>query len=141
MNQRLSFITLGVNDFQGMKRYYTDVFGWNIMNSQEGIAFFRLNGFIFGLYPADELAEDAGVVNDGKGFKRSSLAINFTSKEEVDAVFAELTSKGAQAIKQPESVFWGGYRGYIADPEDNLWEIAWNPFLVMDADGNVTDHP
>jgi hypothetical protein len=30
----------------------------------------------------------------------------------------------------------GGYSSYIADPDDNLWEIAWNPFLPMDEEGN-----
>ena len=24
---------------------------------------------------------------------------------------------------------WGGYSGYIADPDGFLWEIAHNPFL------------
>ncbi|MFM2284845.1 MAG: hypothetical protein RLZZ543_342 [Bacteroidota bacterium] len=141
MQQRLSFITLGVNDFEGMKRFYTEVFGWKIMNANDGIVFFHLNGFIFGLYPAHALAEDVGVKNDGQGFKQSSMAINFNSKEKVDAVFTELISKGATSIKQPEEVFWGGYRGYIADPENNYWEIAWNPFLEMDEQGNVLRHP
>jgi hypothetical protein len=35
-------------------------------------------------------------------------------------------------VKQPEEVIWGGYSGYIADSDDNLWEIAFNPFLPVD---------
>jgi hypothetical protein len=25
----------------------------------------------------------------------------------------------------------GVYRGYIADPEDNFWELAYYPFMEM----------
>jgi len=27
--------------------------------------------------------------------------------------------------------------GYFADPDGHLWEIAHNPFVEMDAQGNV----
>ena len=30
-----------------------------------------------------------------------------------------------------DSVFWGGYSGYFADPEGNLWEVAFNPFTDL----------
>jgi len=41
-------------------------------------------------------------------------------------------------VKQPEEVIWGGYSGYIADPDDNLWEIAFNPFLPLDENANTS---
>lgn len=44
-------------------------------------------------------------------------------------LFARLSAAGARAVKQPQQVFWGGYSGYIADPDGFLWEIAYNPFL------------
>jgi hypothetical protein len=40
-------------------------------------------------------------------------------------------------VRTPERVFWGGYRGYIADPEDNYWELAYNPFIRVDERGNL----
>jgi hypothetical protein len=27
--------------------------------------------------------------------------------------------------------FWGGYCGYFADPDGHLWEIVWNPQLIV----------
>ena len=30
-------------------------------------------------------------------------------------------------VKLPQRVFWGGYSGYVADPDGHAWEIAWNP--------------
>ena len=40
-------------------------------------------------------------------------------------------------MKEPEEVFWGGYSGYIADLDDNLWEIAYNPFMKLSEKGEV----
>ena len=34
---------------------------------------------------------------------------------------------GAKVTDPPHDRFWGGYSGYFHDPDDHLWEIAWNP--------------
>lgn len=140
MNQRLTFITLGVSDLEKAKEFYVNVFGWKPIKDDQGIVFFKLNGLILSLFPTDELAKDAGVPNDGNGFKRMTLAINFKSEQEVDVAFTEAVGKGAKSVVKPEKVFWGGYRGYLADLDENLWEFAYNPFLEMDVQGNVIGH-
>ena len=140
MQQRITFFTIGVSDLDAMKNFYKEKFGWEAMKDSDGIVFFKLNGFIFGLFPKDELAEDIGVKNDGKGFKQFSLAINLDSEKAVDKLFEEFKKKDVKIIKAPEKVFWGGYRGYVADIENNYWEFAFNPFLKLDPDGNVDSH-
>lgn len=132
MKQCLSFLTIGAHDLAAMRDFYVDVFGWTTSKDSDGIVFFQLNGLTLGLFPADELADDIGIVNDGQGFKRMSLAMNFNSTAEVDAAFTQLVHKGARAIKPPEPVFWGGYRGYISDIENNYWELCFNPFIAFD---------
>lgn len=84
-----------------------------------------------GLYPRDALAEDATVSAEGSGFSGVAVAHNAPSKAAVDSVFAEAVAAGATAVKQPQDVFWGGYSGYFADPEGNLWEVAFNPFTDL----------
>lgn len=140
MDQRLSFITLGVSDLDKAKQFYQTVFGWKLIKDDQGIVFFKLNGLILSLFSIAELAEDAKVPNDGQGFKRMTLAINFNSPAEVDTAFQEAANKGAKVLLQPEKVFWGGYRGYLADLDNNIWELAHNPFLEMDQQGNVVGH-
>ncbi|MEK7847009.1 MAG: VOC family protein [Nitrospinota bacterium] len=132
--------TLGVDDLDKVKKFYQKKFEWTPLKDSDGIVFFKLNGFILGLFPNNELAKDAGVPDDGRGFKRFTLAINFKTEQEVDKAFDDLKQKGVKIIKAPEKVFWGGYRGYIADIENNLWEIAYNPFLELDSEGNVVTH-
>lgn len=141
MEQRISFITLGVDNLQAMKEWYTEKLGWTPEKTDsEGIVFFHLNGCILGLYPATELAADIGVPAAGSGFRRVTLAHNLRSEAEVDALFAALEARNVQIVKRPEKVFWGGYSGYIADPEGNYWELAYNPFALPDNDGNMPGH-
>ena len=138
MEQRITLITLGVKNLQRSRDFYINIFGWKpLETSNESILFFQLNGIQLALFPQESLADDAGVPSDGKGFRGFSLAHNVRSEKEVDELVASLEAKGVRVLKQPEKVFWGGYSSYIADPDDNLWEIAYNPFLPLDASGNT----
>lgn len=138
MEQRLTFITLGVADLETAKDFYVNAFGWTPLPAGDGkIYFFQLNGMTLGLWPAASLAEDAHVPAAGSGFKRFALAYCARSEAEVDRIFADLAAKGTRILKPPQNVFWGGYSGYIADPDDNCWEIAYNPFLKLDEAGNA----
>lgn len=136
MQQRLSFITLGVADLDRSKRFYNEVLGWTPFQDNGGIVMYKLNGMVLSLYPQHELMEDAKAKDDGKG-SRFTLAQCMRSMEEVDAFFVHLKKYGATITKMPEKVFWGGYSGYFADPDGHLWEVAHNPFLEMDDAGNV----
>lgn len=136
MQQRLTFITLGVADLERSKRFYSDVLGWRSIHDDQGVVFYHLNGLVLALFPQHELMADACVVDDAHG-SRFTLAHNLASAEEVDALFTELKQRGVTITKMPEKVFWGGYSGYFADPDGHLWEVAYNPFLEMDEAGNV----
>ncbi|WJJ96647.1 VOC family protein [Algibacter luteus] len=138
MEQRLTIIGLGVKNLKVSSEFYEEKFGWKkTESSNESIVFFQLNGMLLSLYPIDKLAEDAGVSSEGEGFKAFSLAYNTRTKEEVDTLIETLKARGVKIVKQPEEVFWGGYSSYIADPDENLWEIAFNPYLKLDEKGNV----
>lgn len=138
MEQRLTLITIGVNDIVKMRQFYEDVFGWKpTEGSNDNITFFQLNGVQFALFGKEDLAEDANVSADGAGFKPFTLAHNMQSEKEVDNLFEELVQRGASVAKKPEKTPWDGYSGYISDPENNLWEIAYNPYMEYDDKGNV----
>lgn len=139
MEQRLTIITLGVADLQVAADFYENKFGWTRSgNSWEDIIFFQLNGIQLALYPRAKLAEDVTVSPDNKGYKGFTLAYNARSEKEVDELISQLEEKGVAIIKRPQKVFWGGYSSYIADPDGNLWEIVYNPYLLLDEKGNVT---
>ena len=136
MQPRLTIVTLGVSDLDRSKRFYNEVLGWPPFQDTGGIVMYKLNGVLLSLYPQHELMADAKVGDDARG-ARSTLAQCLSSPEEVDDLFTHLQKHGVTITKMPEKVFWGGYSGYFADPDGHLWEIAHNPFLEMDAVGNV----
>lgn len=140
MQPVLNFITIGVKDLEGAKRFYIEKFGWTPLKDDQGVVFFKLNGFIFSLVPVSELAADAGATPGGSGFRGFTLSINFNSEQEVSHAINDLKKKGVKIVREPAKVFWGGFRGYIEDAEGNLWELAHNPFLQLDEDGNVVTH-
>lgn len=132
----LSLVTLGVADVARSTAFYESL-GWQrAAEGETTITFLRLGTpgggwVVLGLFGATSLAEDArhpGSVPGPAAFRGVSLASNQSSRDEVDRVLAAFVAAGASVVKQPEAVEWGGYSGYVADPDGHLWEIAHNPF-------------
>lgn len=137
MEQRISLITLGVADLERSRSFYERL-GWRrSMSKTEGIVFFQAGGIALALYPRAELARDANLAPEGRGFSGIALAWNARSRDEVDAVLAEAEAAGAAILKPAQEAFWGGYSGYFADPDQFPWEVAWNPSFAMAEDGSI----
>lgn len=133
--QHLSLVTLGVADVARSRAFYEALgFVAHPFDSTD-VAFFDMNGSILALFGREALAHDANVPHEGSGFRGVSSAFNLASEAAVDAAFAFVATKGARIVQPPRKVFWGGYSGYFADPDGHLWEIAYNPFWPLDADG------
>ena len=138
MHQHLHIITLGVRDLEVSRKFYAETLGWKISRaSNEGIAFFQAGGVVLALFPREELAKDAVVKPEGSVFPGFTLAHNAQNEAEVDAIIADLKSKGVKIVKEPQRVFWGGYSSYFADPDDYRWEVAYNPFFALDENGSL----
>lgn len=137
MQPRLTLVTLGVSDLARARAFY-EAWGWKASSaSQPEVAFFQANGLALALWGRADLAKDAGVADKPTGFAAVSLAYNARSKEEADEVYAAAIAAGATATKPLHDVFWGGYSGYFADPDEHLWEVAWNPAFPLDEDGHM----
>ncbi len=139
MEQRLSLVTLGVDDLARAKAFY-ETLGWRALDGPETIVFFQLPGMIFGLWSKKELAKDAGLGParaSAGGFSGVALAYNGRTREEVNSVLAEAKKAGATVLKPAAETFWGGYSGYFSDPDGHLWEVAFNPFWTIDEKGGV----
>ena len=141
MQQRVSFITLGVSDLARSRRFYEQGLGWtpSKQGSTDGVVFFQLaGGMVFALFPKTELAKDAGISPEGTGFGGVALAHNVPNKENVAEVLAEAERAGGKILKPAQDAFWGGFTGYFADPDGYLWEVAWNPFFELKESGEVS---
>jgi uncharacterized protein len=139
MDQRVTLITLGVADLERSLGFYRDGLGWTpSAASQAGeVAFFQLHGFVLALWPRHLLAADARIADAG-GWGGIALAQNHPSRGAAEAAFARALDAGATALKPLEETDWGGYSGYVADPDGHAWEIAHNPFWPLADDGSLT---
>lgn len=136
---RITLITLGVADVAASTAFYQR-FGWKRSSaSNDDVSFFHMNGTALGLFGRAALAHDAGVeAGEGSGgFHGVSLAHNLGSPQAVDEAWQFAVDCGAMPVKKPEKVFWGGYSGYVADPDGHLWEFAHNPFMPLGPDGQM----
>lgn len=140
MEQRLSIITLTVDDLARARAFY-EALGWRVASETAAseIVCFTLNGIGLALYPRQRFREEMGIGDlsceaDGGVV----LAFNVRSRDEVAKTLDEAVEAGGTLMKAAADVFWGGYSGHFRDPEGHIWEVAWNPFSPLDESGSFS---
>ena len=124
----VSSVTLGVADLARARAFY-DALGFAAdPASNEEYVIYKLDNVTLSLFPRALLARDAAVENDGLGFDGITFAHDYPSEAAVDAAMAHALAAGAVVRRPAQTVFWGGYSGYVADPDGHLWELVFNPF-------------
>jgi len=137
MDQRISIVTLGTDDLPRAVAFW-EAMGWpRRAKAFEAIAMFQVGGLALAIYPFEKLAQDCGMTDRGPGFGGFTLAHNVASKSQVDALLARAVANGATLQKAAHDAFWGGYSGYFRDPDGHPWEVAYNPFVPLAADGSL----
>ncbi len=137
MQQQVSVITLGVADLARSRRFYGEGFGWTPIFENDEIAFYQMNGFMLGAFltPSLEADMNRGALRRPGAF---SLAHNVAERDAVAPLMERLARAGGTVLRAADAPPHGGFRGYVADPDDHAWEIAWNPAWAIDARGLVT---
>lgn len=136
MKPHVSAITLGVDDVDRAKQFYSEGLGWPIRQAQGPWASFSLGdgSSALDLFPRDMLAKDAGLDAGGDGFAGITLSYVIRDEDRVAEILAEAEAAGATIVKAAERAPWGGTTGYFADPDGYLWKVAANggdqPFLA-----------
>ncbi len=137
MQQQISVITLGVADLARARRFYVEGFGWRPVFENEEIAFYQMNGLMLGTWLRSGLEADMqrpGAAQPGA----FALAHNVPGQADVQIVLDRLARAGGKILRNGDAPPHGGFRGYVADPDDHAWEIAWNPAWKIDQRGMVT---
>jgi len=134
MKQRITLLTIGVDDLQRSLAFYRDGLGLETEGivgeefEHGAVAFFDLeNGAKLALWPRRSLAHDTGLPETPHSATELSIGHNVNSREEVDATMAQAKRAGGRIVKPARETFWGGYAGYFQDPDGHLWEVLWNP--------------
>ncbi len=136
MKQRVSLITLGVADLARARQFY-EALGWSTgAEPGDDVVFFQAGEMVVALWDRTRLAADS-CVEDAPGWGGVTLALNFGSPAEVDAVIEEARGEGATIGREPAETSWGGYSAVFLDPDGHPWEIAHNPHWEVTADGGI----
>jgi uncharacterized protein len=135
MDNRVSLITLGVDDITRARTFY-EALGWVGQSPDGEVVFFQGGGMVLALWDRDKLAEDS-VVEDRGGWGGVTLAYCVGSPAEVDDVLEAAGAAGATIGRGGAVTFWGGYSGIFIDPDGHPWEVAHNPGWTLAEDGSV----
>lgn len=116
-------ITLFVEDLVEARRFYHEVFGVPVLVEDDDSTAYRFGNTIVNLLKATaapELIDPAPVGGPDAGAR-----LMFTiDVDDVDAMCAELRSRGVELLNGPLDRPWGVRTASFADPAGNVWEIA-----------------
>jgi uncharacterized glyoxalase superfamily protein PhnB len=137
MRQRITVITLGVDDLENPLKFYHGGLGLPTQGiigkefEHGAVVFFDLQaGLKLALWERKNIAWDAGIQTMPRSATELSIGYNVRSIAEVDSIMELARNAGARITKSAQKTFWGGYSGYFQDPDGHLWEVAWNPQLI-----------
>ena len=124
---KLDGIGLFVKDMATMIRFYRDVLGFEIKESEDAVNVYLIkDGTLFMLYERKNFEKMTNrkyeYINGLNG--HFEIALYVDTFEEVDKRFAKAVKKGATPVLEPKTEKWGQRTCYIADPEGNLIEIG-----------------
>ena len=138
LRHNISFITLGVEDLSRARTFYSAMGLSEHPRSNEHVAFFEMGGQLFALFPRTALAGDVG---GQPGTPRDGVTTTFSQnvpeEAHIDQLLARAEASGGTILRPASAPPWGGMRGYFADPDGFVWEIAWNPKTTIDDAGRV----
>ncbi|MGH3006607.1 MAG: VOC family protein [Gaiellaceae bacterium] len=134
---RVSVVTLGVRNLPAVRAFY-EALGWRSHTTDEDFARFETGGAVLTLYTLELLAHEANLpVPAGARFNGVTLAVSVEREELVDEAIEAARRAGATILAEPVAREWGGRSGYFADPEGNVWEVAWLPGAAFDERGGL----
>ena len=119
----IAAITLFVEDLEGSKRFYREVFELPVAFEDDSSAVFKFGETLVNLLWAREapgLVEPATVATVDAGV-RFQLTLGV---DDVDATCSELKERGVELLNGPMDRPWGIRTASFRDPGGHIWEIA-----------------
>jgi len=119
----IATVTLFVEDLSATKRFYQQVFGLSVVFEDNDSAVFKFGNMLVNLLKfteAKELIEPAKAASRDSG-SRFVFTVNV---DDVDALCAELASRGVKLLNGPMDRPWGVRTASFMDPGGYIWEIA-----------------
>jgi lactoylglutathione lyase len=121
--KKLSAITLFTEDLAATKRFYADVFGLRQVFEDPNSVVFDFGNTVINLLDATAVPEliEPATIGDPAGGPRAVMTLDV---DDVDAVCAELATRGVELLNGPMDRPWGIRTASFRDPGGHLWEVA-----------------
>jgi catechol 2,3-dioxygenase-like lactoylglutathione lyase family enzyme len=135
---RLNILTLGVRDMSKVRGFY-EALGWESLSEGDEFARFQTGGATLALFSLDLLAGEADMRPSGSTgrFPGFTCAVLVEEEAMIDEAIETVRKAGGRVLAEPVAREWGGRSGYFADPEGNVWELAWMPGAAFDERGGL----
>lgn len=139
----ISIITIGVKDIEKSVAFYQKLGFKYSKDSDKACTYMVSSNIVLGLLQHDVLSNEMGLEYQKiPKYNGVLLSINGKNSEEVDLIFNTAINAGAYAHQKPCWKDWDGkkrYSGFIVDPDDHMWEIAYA--TALDIDENCCIYP
>lgn len=121
--KKISAISLFVEDVQKSKTFYQDVFGVPVVYQDEVSAVVQFENVLINLLQVSEASAlvAPGAVAGSDSGSRFQISIWI---DDVDAVCADLESRGVELLTRPTNQKWGMRTATFTDPAGHSWEVA-----------------
>ena len=128
----MSFVTLAVRDVERSHAFYVGGLRWTpeLHVPGEVLMFVVGERLVLSLWERSAFEAEVGApALSGAGVAPVTLSHNVATPAEVDEVLEVARAVGAE-VRGPVTREWGGYSGYLTDPDGFRWEVAWNPGAI-----------
>lgn len=138
---RVSLITIGAWNLPLLRSFYKGL-GWTETDwSSDSYSVFKTAGGMLSIWPIDEMTQGIHLPKPETPnyFRGVTLSINTDDREQVDEIIVQAQQAGARVVHEPNDASWGGRTAGFLDPENNYWEVAFNPNSIFDERGAMID--
>lgn len=121
----LDLVSLMTNDIDKMKRFYSDLLGFEVIDDYGQYVEMKSETVRFAICHNDVMYKETEnqSYKSKKTGQRLELAFIVKDRAQVDEWFKKFRDNNVEIIKSPHVTPWGLYTGIFSDPEGNIHEI------------------
>lgn len=125
---KINDICLYADDFEMMKKFYVEMFDFEIIRCQPDPSLpnyieFDFQGTSLTLWEKTGVLKVLKEEDLGSNGHHFMLAIRVPETRDVDEIYDILIKRGVHCLKEPKSYPFLCRAAYFQDPEQNIWEV------------------
>jgi len=123
MKSKISLVTIWTDEMNPMKKFYSEVLGFKIINDLGDYVEFKNDGVRFAICLRRvmyDFSKAYQIKSQGQGFE---LAFPCENPKVLNETYNDLIEKGAKGVHPPADMPWHQRTAMFSDPDGNIHEI------------------